>query len=85
MGPALPGQQEQSPRPDKKLVLDGVEYNFVDSVDVPNGFCEVDMKLDDNGEKLDCIMVSGHLASRVEGLKKDTLRPLPSWFMFVKE
>ena len=85
MGPVLPGQQERSPVRDAKLVLDGVEYNYIGSGDVPNGFCEVDVKLDDNGEELDCIMVSGHLASRVEGPKKDTLRPLPSWFMFVKE
>jgi len=88
MGPVLPGQQEPSrwmPMPVEKLVLDDAEYNVIDSDEVPNGFCEVDVKLDDNGEELECMMVSGHLASRVEGLKKDTLRPLPSWFMFVKE
>jgi len=88
MGPVLPGQQEPSrwmPMPVEKLVLDDAEYNVIDSDDVPNGFCEVDVKLDDNGEEFECMMVSGHLASRVEGLKKDTLRPLPSWFMFVKQ
>jgi hypothetical protein len=34
---------------------------------------------------LPCMMVSGHLAYSVEGEKKDRIRPLPSWFMFVKE
>ena len=51
---------------------------------VPGGFCEVDVELDDNGEMFPCMMVSGHLAYSVEGEKKDTVRPCPSWFMFVK-
>ena len=67
------------------LVLDEVLYPVIDKGDVPGGFCEVDIKLDDNGEKLQCVMASGHLAYIVEGEKKDMVRPLPSWFMFVKE
>ena len=67
-----------------ELVLDKVSYPVIDSDDVPEGFCEVDVKLDDNGEILPCMMVSGHLAYSVEGEKKDRIRPLPSWFMFVK-
>ena len=66
------------------LVLDNVFYPVIDENDVPRGFCEVDVKLDDNGELLPCMMVSGHLAFSVEGEKKDTIRPIPSWFMFVK-
>ena len=67
-----------------ELVLDKVSYPVIESDDVPVGFCEVDVKLDDNGEMLPCMMVSGHLAYSVEGEKKDTIRPIPSWFMFVK-
>ena len=67
-----------------ELVLDKVSYPVIDSDDVPVGYCEVDVKLDDNGEVLSCMMVSGHLAYSVEGKKKDTVRPLASWFMFVK-
>jgi hypothetical protein len=67
-----------------ELVLDEVSYPVIDSGDVPVGFCEVDVKLDDNGVELPCMMVSGHLAISVEGEKKDGIRPLPSWFMFVK-
>ena len=67
-----------------ELVLDKVSYPVIESVDVPAGYCEVDVKLDDNGEIFDCMMVSGHLAYSVEGDKKDTIRPCPSWFMFVK-
>jgi hypothetical protein len=68
-----------------KLVLDEVAYPVIESDNVPVGFCEVDVKLNDNGETLPCMMVSGHLARSVEGEKKDSIRPLPSWFMFVKE
>ena len=68
-----------------ELVLDKVPYPVIESDDVPVGFCEVDVKLDDNGVMLPCMMVSGHLAFSVEGEKKDRIRPSPSWFMFVKE
>jgi hypothetical protein len=67
------------------LVLDGAVYSIIETDKIPTGFCEVDVELDDNGEIFDCMMVSGHLASQVEGKLKDTVRPLPSWFMFVKE
>ncbi|KAF8152210.1 hypothetical protein B0H34DRAFT_677611 [Crassisporium funariophilum] len=67
------------------LVLDGIRYPVIKSGDVPAGFCEVDVKLVDNGEVFDCMMVSGHLAGAVEGEGRDGLRPLPAWFMFVKE
>lgn len=67
------------------LSLDGIDYPIIDSQDVPIGFCEVDVKVNDNGEELECMMVSGHVASLVEGEKRDTIRPLPAWFMFVKE
>ena len=66
------------------LVLDKVLYPVIESGDVPVGFCEVDVELDDNGVMFPCMMVSGHLAFSVQGKKKDTIRPLPSWFMFVK-
>ncbi|KAF8966098.1 hypothetical protein BDZ97DRAFT_1809483 [Flammula alnicola] len=85
-GPSLTGAQVTRnwlniPR----LTLDGVEYSIIDSKDVPTGFCEVDVKLDDNGQVFDCMMVSGHLATIIEGEMKDSVRPLPSWFMFIKE
>ena len=66
------------------LSLGGVYYPIINSEDVPVGFCEVDVKVDDNGTELECMMVSGHLATLVEGDKKDSVRPIPSWFMFDK-
>lgn len=65
--------------------LDNIQYPLIGESDVPNGFCQVDVELDDNGEEFNCLMVAGHLAGLVTGEEKDTLQPLPSWFMFVKE
>jgi hypothetical protein len=65
------------------LVLDKVTYPVIESGNIPVGFCEVDVKLDDNGVIFPSMMVSGHLAFSMEG-EKDTIRPLPSWFMFIK-
>jgi hypothetical protein len=55
----------------KRLSLDGIDYPIIDSKDVPTEFCEVDVKANDNGEELGCMMVSGHVASLVEGEKRD--------------
>ena len=66
------------------LQLDGVVYSMIDLNKVPVAFCEVDVKLID-GETVDCMMVSGHVGSSVEGVEEDAMRPLPAWFMFVKE
>ncbi|KAF4618484.1 hypothetical protein D9613_009747 [Agrocybe pediades] len=85
-GPKLsPDPEAYHPSGVLKLQLDGVDYAYVDSNDVPTGFCEVDVKLDDNGEEFDCMMVSGHLARVTTGDNLDTIRPMPAWFMFIKE
>ncbi|KAF8887873.1 hypothetical protein CPB84DRAFT_1849779 [Gymnopilus junonius] len=68
-----------------QLVMDGVQYGIIKEHAVPSGVCEVPVNLDDNGTLFDCTMVSGHVASLVEGEKKDTVRPLPVWFMFIHE
>ena len=69
-----------------ELYLDGIRYAVIGAEDgVPAAYCEADVELDDNGEKFDCMMVSGHVATLVEGELKDTVRPLPAWFMFIKE
>ena len=70
---------------DEQLILDGVLYGNVGIDNIAPGFCEVDVKLDDNGEEFECMMVSGHCAMAVEGEEGDTVRPLSAWFMFIKE
>ncbi|KDQ07427.1 hypothetical protein BOTBODRAFT_60011 [Botryobasidium botryosum FD-172 SS1] len=70
------------------LVLDGITYPTID--DITNAYCEVDVTVrDSNGEELECVMVAGHLASRVvdgpgEGEKEGGLKPLPRWFLYCK-
>ena len=88
-GPSLNGEKaDDTHLPDGdlfQLELDGARYEVKDADSVPAGYCEVDVELMDNGEKFDCMMVSGHLAQLAGGEEGDTVSPLPSWFMFVKE
>ena len=67
------------------LVLDGVPFGTVKIGDVPAGLAEVDVLLDDNGEKFDCMMVAGHVAYQAIGEQKDGIRAVPGWFMFIKK
>ena len=67
-----------------KLVLDGVQYPSIDSADIPVGFCEVDVRVLDELGELDSVMVAGHMANLISGKNKDTLSPLPCWFVYAK-
>ncbi|KAF9484828.1 hypothetical protein BDN70DRAFT_797078 [Pholiota conissans] len=83
---AYPSRLSQYEDPEEdQLFLDGVEYGTIETDRVPSGYSQVDVDLDDNGAKFDCMMVSGHMGMKVEGEKKDTVRPHPGWFMFIKE
>lgn len=88
-GPSLTGaESDDAYIPDNALYgleLDGARYEIQDAEIIPAGYCEVDVELIDNGEKFECMMVSGHLAQLTGGDKGDTVSPLPSWFIFVKE
>ncbi|KAJ3511061.1 hypothetical protein NLJ89_g4319 [Agrocybe chaxingu] len=53
------------------LELDGVRYR---PLDVPPGYCEIDVELDANGEKYDCVMVSGDMTALIEGEKTRSSR-----------
>ncbi|OBZ67751.1 hypothetical protein A0H81_12497 [Grifola frondosa] len=71
------------------LLLNGVTYPPMSMSAIAEGYCEVDVDLEDNGERFDCKMVAGHLAmatsrSVTGGKKEDTVSPSPQWFMFVK-
>jgi hypothetical protein len=63
-------------------VLDGVPYPVI--YKVPIAFCELDVKLVGDGEEARGMMVAGHIGRLTEGERRDTIRPLLGWFMFVK-
>jgi hypothetical protein len=77
---------------DKSLMLDNIPYHRIDTGDIPAGYAEVDVKLDDNGEEFDCMLTAGLVGSLVRdskdvGLnlggsgKRDVVSPLAGWWM----
>ena len=71
-----------------QLVLDGVSYPKIDSEDVPAGFAEVDVELDDNGEIFETTFVAGSIGSQIcmsTSSVRDAIRPLPAWWYVVME
>ncbi|KAF8350484.1 hypothetical protein F5887DRAFT_939459 [Amanita rubescens] len=72
----------------KQLVLDGVSYPKIDSQDVPVGFAEVDVELDDNGEKFETMIIAGSIGSQIcmsTSSVRDAIRPLPAWWYMIME
>ncbi|KAJ7633266.1 hypothetical protein FB45DRAFT_1058199 [Roridomyces roridus] len=78
----------------KKLVFDDSPYHTVGTRNVPPAYAEVDVKLDDNGEKIDSFMLAGMVGMHVSssgdvGLsssgKNDTVRPVAGWWICVKK
>ncbi|KAJ7267946.1 hypothetical protein C8J57DRAFT_352950 [Mycena rebaudengoi] len=76
------------------LVLDGTPYHRIDRKDVPAAYAEVDVKLNDNGEMFDCIMVGGLVGTQVTTSgdlslsttgKDDVMYPLSGWWIFTKK
>ncbi|KAH9481302.1 hypothetical protein JR316_0005824 [Psilocybe cubensis] len=87
-GPDVSETLNSPPEP----IRDNIEENrfwFTTNMDlelstIPVGFCEVDVLLIDNGVPFDCMMVSGHVATRIQGRQRDTVSPSSGWFMFIK-
>ncbi|TBU36770.1 hypothetical protein BD309DRAFT_1005204 [Dichomitus squalens] len=84
-------REKLSPREKDKLerryVLDGISYPALSQTQMAEGFCEVEVLLDDNGQRFDCVMVAGHVAIAVSGSaesRRDTLSPSPEWFIYIK-
>ncbi|KDR73964.1 hypothetical protein GALMADRAFT_157785 [Galerina marginata CBS 339.88] len=85
------GEEEEEQEQPKKshLLLDGAQYHQIDSQDVPSGYSEVDVLLDDDGTEYKCMMVAGHVGMRIrsndEGGARDTIEPVAGWWMFTKQ
>ncbi|KAJ7202485.1 hypothetical protein C8J57DRAFT_1622801 [Mycena rebaudengoi] len=78
----------------KNLVLDGTPYHHTKSYEVPPAYAEVDIKLDDNGEKIDCLMMAGLVGTRISSSgdltlstsgENDTIHPVPGWWICTKK
>ncbi|CDO71951.1 hypothetical protein BN946_scf184940.g98, partial [Trametes cinnabarina] len=64
------------------------KINQFDESDARESYCEVDVIVDDNGVRLNCNMIAGHVAGKVlksepDG-KMDTLTPSAQWFIYEK-
>lgn len=88
------GSWEASTYPE--LILDGAVYHQVDSIDVPEGFSSVPVKINDNGVKLDALMIAGSVGINVTSsgeklalednkIGNDTFAPASGWWMFAQK
>ncbi len=67
------------------LFFGDVRYPVVEFSKIPNGYCEVDVRIDEFGTEYECVMVAGHVGFVVSGERRDILQPSPQWFLFEKE
>ncbi|KAI0654378.1 hypothetical protein C8Q70DRAFT_525515 [Cubamyces menziesii] len=79
---------QRDPTGQTSYTLDGVRYFTISIGDVPPGYGEVDVTIDDNGTRIDCTMLAGHVAlaamERAPGDRFYTLSPAPQWFVLRK-
>ncbi|KIK51625.1 hypothetical protein GYMLUDRAFT_265756, partial [Collybiopsis luxurians FD-317 M1] len=82
-----------TPRPLSKLTIDDAHYHVLDTKDKPAAYAVVDVKLDDNGEIFQTMMVAGLVGMHVgdtndltlsESGQKDLLKPTAGWWIFIK-
>ena len=70
-------------------MLDSIRFFEVAVSEIPPRHCEVDVTVDDNGDRLECMMVAGYVAfsgsASLESDKIDTVSPEAHWFMFEKK
>lgn len=66
----------------------------METSDIPSAYADVDVKLNDNGEEFETLMVAGLVGARVcnSGDTKlsntgmgDSLKPVAGWWMFIKK
>ena len=72
-----------------QYTLDDVKYPVIQFGDVPAGYCEVDVTLDDDGIITESVMLAGHVAYSVSSMdntgRLDTIQPASHWFMLAKK
>jgi hypothetical protein len=74
-----------------ELMVDGVRYLNVNPKRVPIGHAEVELHLDDNGEKILGLMTAGSIGTSVKDTKTDAggivrdgeVSPISAWWMYI--
>ena len=76
----------------KHLSLDGVQYHRIESDEVPPGYTSVPVKVVDNGNEFDALMVAGSVGIKAsssesggKGGELDTMSPESGWWIFEKK
>ncbi|KAF8945320.1 hypothetical protein BGZ46_006056, partial [Entomortierella lignicola] len=75
---------------DTGLVLDYSRYYSVDTKDIPHGYVEVNVLIDDNGTEIPAKMTAGHVGMQVsttydtddEIKQRNTVKPSSGWWIF---
>lgn len=74
------------------LVLDGMPYPVIDDECVPCGYAHLDVKLDDNGELFDTVIVAGAVGAQIcsndkselfKNGMRDSVRPVVGYWYFI--
>ena len=74
----------------KHLTLDGVDYHWVESHEVPPGYPSVPVKVVDNGYEFDAMMVAGSVGIKASNSERggtgklDTMSAESGWWIFEK-
>ncbi|KIK52327.1 hypothetical protein GYMLUDRAFT_64278 [Collybiopsis luxurians FD-317 M1] len=77
----------------RSLIIDDAYYHRLNTNNIPAAYADVDVKLGDNGDLFDTIMVAGLVGMHVcdtgdttlsETGQKDLLKPMPGWWIFIK-
>ncbi|KAG9309542.1 hypothetical protein JVU11DRAFT_10520 [Chiua virens] len=68
------------------LTLDDFPYPKIEFSLIPYGYTYVDVKLNDHGKAFDTTFVAGSIGSHISSTMgtRDTLRPVPGWWYFIK-
>ena len=75
----------------KHLTLDGVDYHWVESDEVPPGYTSVPVKVDDNGHEFEAMMVAGSVGIKASISERggigelDTMGAESGWWIFEKK
>ncbi|KAL9059438.1 MAG: hypothetical protein Q9162_001136 [Coniocarpon cinnabarinum] len=80
----------EGPSGKRTLKLNGVDFHLIKSNQLPNGFVEVPVKVNDNGHEYETNILAGSFAyqgtssDNAHESKIDTVQPLSTWLIYKK-